>query len=88
VKLRNRITHPNTASELAVSDAELQLVNHAFMWSVSILALLLTAAVEKLVGELDTVSGSRASKEIAAKLDEIRQRHTSAMSKVISHRRA
>jgi hypothetical protein len=86
VKLRNRITHPNTASDLAVSDAELQLVNHAFMWSVSILALLLTAAVEKLVGELGAVSGSKSSEEINTRLNEIRQRHTKAMSNVISHR--
>ncbi|MEY2488781.1 MAG: hypothetical protein QOC70_723 [Verrucomicrobiota bacterium] len=88
VKLRNRITHPNTASELAVSEAELQLVNHAFRWSVSILALLLVATLEKLVSELGSVSGGRSSREINTKLDEIRQRYTEAMSNVISWRDA
>lgn len=87
VKVRNRITHPNTASELAISDAELQLVNHAFIWSVSILALLLTAAVEKLVGELDSMSRSGTAQEVAAKLDQIRQRYKNAMSNVISQAR-
>jgi hypothetical protein len=88
VKLRNRITHPNTASDLVVSDAELQLVNHAFRWSDSIVALLLTAALRKIVGELMAVSGSDASEELTTKLNEIKQRHTNVMSHVICHGRA
>jgi hypothetical protein len=85
VKLRNRITHPNTASELVVSDAELQLVSHAFRWSDSILALLLTAALRKAVGELASIAGTDPSEELTAKLNEIRQRHTNVMAHVISH---
>jgi len=88
VQLRNRITHPNAAAELAVSDAELQLVNHAFIWSVSILALLLTAVLEKLVGEVASVSGGRTSQQIEAKLNQVRQRYTTAMSSVFVPRRA
>ena len=88
VKLRNRITHPNTASELAVSETELQLVNHAFRWSVSILALLLVGALEKLVSELVSISGSEPSAEINTKLNEIRQRYTDAMTSVLSWRDA
>ena len=83
VKLRNRITHPKTASDLVVSDAELKLTTHAFMWSISIIALLLAAFAEKRIGEEDPTKIS--SKQVDTKLDQIRRRYMDAASSIISH---
>lgn len=68
VKIRNRLTHPKTAIDLNVSDAEFETVRRASDWFEESTSLALNAASDI------TEEGTRRNKETLKQLDSIKDR--------------